>query len=133
MPKDVTVELVQVGPSTSEARIRRHQVLVDRPDAGGGADRGPMGGELFLAAVGGCFMSNFLAAVKAREAAVGQAQVRVVGTLVENPTRYQAVDLRVSAACEDRRLLEKLVEVADRGCIMTNTLRRTITLTVSLG
>ena len=37
--------------------MRSHQVLVDRPVEKGGADEGPMGGELFLAAVGGCFMT----------------------------------------------------------------------------
>ncbi len=130
MPNDITVDLVPVGASTTEAHIRQHTVLVDRPEAKGGADRGPMGGELFLAAVGGCFMSNFLAAIKAREAVISRARVDVVGTLVEGPTRYQAVDVRVSAECEDRDLLHKLVEIADRGCIMTNTLRAMIDVTV---
>jgi len=130
MANEISAALVQVGPTTTEARIRQHTVVVDRPEAKGGADQGPMGGELFLAAVGGCFMSNLLAAIKARDAAVAHARVDVVGTLVDAPTRYQAVELRVAADCEDRDLLEKLVEIADRGCIMTNTLRGTVDLTV---
>jgi putative redox protein len=132
MPKDITVELLQVGASTTEARIRRHHVLVDRPETNGGADQGPMGGELFLAAVGGCFMSNLLAAIRARDAAVSRVRVHVVGSLVEGPPRYQTVNLRVSADFSDRDLFEKLVEIADRGCIMTNTLRGTTRLIVSL-
>jgi putative redox protein len=128
----VSVQLAQVGASTTEARVRHHRVLVDRPEAKGGADKGPMGGELFLAAVGGCFMSNFLAAIKARDAAVTGAQVEVVGTLTDGAPRYEAVELRVSADCRDRNLLEKLVEIADRGCIMTNTLRGSTQLKVGL-
>jgi len=91
-----------------------------------------MGGELFLAAVGGCFMSTLLAAIKARTSAVSHVRVEVAGTLVDGPTRYEAIHVRVSADGETRDVLEKLVDVADRGCIMTNTLRATLSLTVSL-
>ena len=87
MPNMIAVELTQIGASTTEAHIRQHKVLLDRPEAKGGADQGPMGGELFLAAVGGCFMSNLLAAIKARGAAISRVRVDVVGTLAEAPTR----------------------------------------------
>ena len=82
-----------------------------------------MGGELFLAAIGGCFMSNLLAAIRAREAAVTDAQVEVVGVLAEAPARFTSVEMRVSATYQDAALFEKLVEIADKGCIMMNTLR----------
>jgi len=75
-------------------------------------------------------MSTLLAAIRAREAAVSGARVTVVGTLVDDPVRYTAVELRVSADCPDTALLERLVEIADRGCIMTNTLRATLALSV---
>jgi putative redox protein len=130
MPNEITAIISQIGPSTSEARFRQHTVLVDRPEAKGGADQGPMGGELFLAAIGGCFMSNLLAAIRARDAPVSHARVTVVGELAESPTRYKSVDLNVSADCEDGDLLAKLVEIADRGCIMTNTVRGAIELNV---
>ena len=132
MPNTIAVELTQIGASTTEAQIRQHKILVDRPEPKGGADQGPMGGEIFLAAVGGCFMSNLLAAIKARGAAISRARVEVVGTLAEAPTRYQAVELRVSAAGDNRELLEKLVDIADRGCIMTNTLRATVNLSMNV-
>lgn len=132
MANEITAALAQIGPTTTEARIRQHTVIVDRPATKGGADQGPMGGELFLAAIGGCFMSNLLAVIKTRGAAVAGARVDVVGTLTDAPTRYQAVELRVAADCEDRELLEKLVEIADRGCIMTNTLRDKIDLAVRI-
>ena len=133
MPNEIAVSLVQIGASTTEARIRQHKVLVDRPEAKGGADHGPMGGELFLAAVGGCLTSNLLAAIRARGAPVTRVHVDVTGTLTEAPSRFQAVDVRVTADCADADLLQKLVEIADRGCIMTNTLRAGTNLTVRLG
>ena len=123
MVNEMTIHLRQISASTSEATIGRHRVLIDRPAAKGGADAGPMGGELFLAAVGGCFMSNLLAAIRGREADIFNVRVEVVGSLAESPARFAGVELRVAAESRDRELLERLVEIADRGCIMMNTLR----------
>jgi putative redox protein len=123
----------QAAPSTSEASIRGHKVSIDRPLDKGGADAGPMGGELFLAAIGGCFMSNLLAAINARKAEVSNVQTEVIATLAEAPTRFTAVELCVSAECADRELFEKLVEIAERGCIMVNTLKGKIDLQVRIG
>ena len=44
---DIKVELRQVSASTSEASLRSHQLLIDRPQEKGGTDQGPMGGEFF--------------------------------------------------------------------------------------
>ena len=123
MANKITVQLRQISASTLEATIGRHQVLIDRPAVKGGSDAGPMGGELFLAAVGGCFMSNLLAAIRARGADISDVRVEVVGDFAESPARFAGIELRVSAERAGRELLERLVEVADRGCIMMNTLR----------
>jgi putative redox protein len=123
MTNKIKIQLRQISTSTSEATIGRHQVLIDRPAVKGGSDAGPMGGELFLAAVGGCFMSNLLAAIRARGADISDVRVEVVGDLVESPARFAGIELRVSAERASRELLERLVEIADRGCIMMNTLR----------
>src|SRR3954462_12582965 len=118
MPGEIKVQLRQVSASTTEAMMGTHQVLIDRPASKGGADMGPMGGELFLAAVGGCFMSNLLAAIAARNAKISGVSTDVIATLAESPARFSGIELRVSAHYEDRELLEKLVEIAERGCIM---------------
>jgi putative redox protein len=133
MPNEMKIQIRQVSPSTAEATLGRHRVLIDRPAAKGGADAGPMGGELFLASVGGCFMSNLLAAIKARDAAISDVQVEVVGFLAESPARFSGVELRVAAENRDRELLEKLVEIADRACIMMNTLRNKLDVRVVIG
>lgn len=119
----ITVELDQVSPSTTEARIRDHRVLIDRPEAKGGEDRGAMGGELMLAALGGCFASNLLAAIRARDAQVEGVTLRVEGDLVDAPKRFAAVRLTARAERADPALFEKLVTMSERACIVANTLK----------
>ena len=79
---EMKIEPRQVSLSTSEASLSA-QVLIDRPQEKGGADRGPMGGELFLASIGGCFMSNLLAAINARKADISEVRTEVTGKIAE--------------------------------------------------
>jgi putative redox protein len=128
---EITVNVAQTGPSSSRIAVRHHRVDVDRPVAKGGADRGAMGGELLLGALGGCFMSTLLAAVAARDVGVSDVDVTVRGTLGEGPGRFTAVHLHVDARCDDAAALEKLVAMAERGCLVANTLRGAVDLTVT--
>ncbi|MEO7142805.1 MAG: OsmC family protein [Bryobacteraceae bacterium] len=125
------IQIRQISVSASEAAIGEHRVVIDRPIAKGGSGAGPMGGELFLAAVGGCFMSNLLAAIKARGADVAGVETEVTGTLADSPARFVAVELCVSAECPERALLEKVLEIASQGCIMVNTLKGKVDVKVS--
>lgn len=127
------IQLRQVSASTAEAIVRGHHVLVDRPADKGGADLGPMGGELFLASIGGCFMSNLLAAIRARKAQISDVRTEVTGTIADSPSRFSTVDLYVSAGGASRDTLERLVEIADRGCIMMNTLRGKLDVQIRIG
>jgi putative redox protein len=127
------VQLRQVSVSTSEATLRTHHVLIDRPVEKGGTDRGPMGGDLFLASVGGCFMSNLLAAIRARGEQISDARLEVIGTIAESPARFSALELYVTADGANPEFLEKLVEIADRGCIMMNTLRGKLDVRIRIG
>ena len=78
-------------------------------------------------------MSNLLAAIRAREAQISDVGVEVVGSLADSPARFSGIELRVVAESRDRELLEQLVEIADRGCIMMNTLRGKIDVRVLTG
>lgn len=133
MTNQMKIQLRQVSGTTSEATLRTHHVLIDRPAEKGGADAGPMGGELFLASVGGCFMSNLLAAIKARAAAVSGVLIEVTGTIADSPARFASVELHITADCDTRDLLERFVEIADRGCIMMNTLRGKLDIQIHTG
>ena len=88
-----------VTHTTSRATVRTHTFLVDRGVAKGGLDLGPAGGEYMLVSLGGCFTSHFLAAIRAREAAVTNVRVAVTGTLDGTPERFTAftMDVRPSA------------------------------------
>ena len=110
MANEIKVQITQISATTSEASMGAHRVLVDRPVEKNGTDLGPMGGQLFLASVGGCFMSNLLAANKARGSEISNVQTEVTGVMsAEAPVRFTSVELSVTAD-GDRELLEKLVE-----------------------
>jgi putative redox protein len=81
-----------------------------------------MGGELLLLALGGCFLSNLLAAARARDSAVDSIRVLVEGRLEGTPERMTHFTLRVSGRYEDAPQMQKLVTIAERSCIVANTL-----------
>lgn len=124
----IQVSVHQTGPSTSSGQARTHQVLIDRPLDKGGSDQGMMGGEHLLVALGGCFMSNLLAAIQAREADIQNVRLQVTGTLASAPSRFSDILVVVGAQTEDHDLLEKLVVMSDRACIVSNTLRPAVQL-----
>ena len=128
----ISVELTQDGKTTSSGTARSHRVLVDRPEAKGGADKGPMGGELMLLGLGGCFMSNLLAAICVRDAPVSDVRTTVHGTLADRPKRFASFALDVRARCDDQKLLEKLVIMAERECISANTIKQGAEMTVTV-
>jgi putative redox protein len=126
----IHVELIQTGPTTTRADVRGHAVRVDRPEAKGGHDRGPMGGELLLTSLGGCFASTLLAAAAARDLPLRDLRVRVAAEPAEGPPRFATIAMTVRASCPDPSQLPKLVAIAERGCIVTNTLRAGVPMEV---
>lgn len=133
MGRTVTVDVEQVGPATGKATARTHSLLIDRPVEKGGEDRGPLGGELLLVSLGGCFLSTLLAAIRTRSADVSNVRVAVTGTIGGVPERFEAIDMRVTATHTDADLMQKLVGMAERGCLVTNTLRDAVVLKVDVG
>lgn len=121
----------QVDHTTSKATVRTHSMLVDRGLAKGGLDRGPAGGEYLTVALGGCFTSHLLAAIRAREALVSNVRVEVSGTMDGSPERFLAFTLDVTADCDDQEVARKMVLIAGRGCQVVNTLMQSATVSVS--
>jgi len=120
-----------VTHTTSKATVRTHTFLVDRGVAKGGLDLGPAGGEYMLVSLGGCFTSHFLAAIRAREAAVTNVRVAVTGTLDGTPERFTAFTMDVSAQCPDPELARKLITMAGRACQVVNTLRQVALIAIT--
>jgi putative redox protein len=128
----MSVEIEQVGPSTGQATARTHSVFVDRPTEKDGNDRGPMGGEYLLVSLGGCFLSTLLAAIRTRDADVSNVHVSVVGTVGGVPERFESMVVHVRATYKDESAMQKLVAIAERGCLVTNTLKDAVHLSVQL-
>lgn len=129
----ITVQLQQVSAFTTEAEVRGFTTLIDRPESKGGTNRGAMGGEHLLVALGGCFMSNLLEVVRTREAAVSNIQLQVEGVLTGTPPRYTEIMLHVTGDTDDQDQLEKFVTMAERACIVANTLKDSVHLTFTVG
>jgi putative redox protein len=128
----MNIKITQSTESACESKIRDHHLNCDRPVEKGGGNDGPMGGEYFLMGLGGCFTSNLLAAIKSRGADVSNVELTVKATLAENPARFSKIEVEVSAQYQDRGLMEKLLIIAERGCIIANTLKNEVELSVSL-
>ena len=131
MGQILEVRVEQDGASSAVGIVRTHRVAIDRPAAKGGTDKGPLGGEYLLVALGGCFMSNLLAAIRAREANISNVRITVTAAIDGTPDRVTAMTMTVGAAGADREMLEKLVDIAGRACIVTNTLKLAVPITVT--
>ena len=123
MSNHVQVNVRQISPSASEGTARDHKAVMDRPETKGGENRGAMGGEHLLMALGGCFMSNLLAAAQSREASVSNVNLNISGTLESAPPHFSAIEMNISADHTDKEQMEKLVTIAERGCIVANSLK----------
>jgi putative redox protein len=122
----------KTGASSSAAEIRGHAIGFDRPESKGGGDSGPMGGEVFLTSVAGCLMSNILAALRARDIVSGDVETHVTGVLDGAPPCFARIDLIVAMGDVERATAQKILEIADKGCIMMNTLRGKIEMSIQL-
>jgi len=84
----IHVTVNQLDHSASHGQARDHAFIMDRPEAKGGQNKGPMGGEALLLGLGGCFMSNLLAAAKARDIRISDAKTEITAELADAPSRY---------------------------------------------
>lgn len=132
MSTEITARISQVSATTSMAAARQHACMVDRPASKGGADRGPMGGELLLMGVGGCFMSNLLAAAAARQLELAETAVDVTATLDGTPPRFTAIALTVTGGGTDHATMRELIELAEASCISVNTIKAQVAVKVAL-
>ena len=134
MPQTLEVRVEQTGPASAAGIVRTHRVPIDRPLESGGTDTGPLGGEYLLVALGGCFMSNLLAAIRARESpgpSVSNVSVALSAALEGHPNRVTANSMIVRAPGLESEMLEKLADIAGRACIVTNTLKRSVPITLT--
>ena len=77
-------------------------------------------------------MSTLLAAIRTRGADVSDVRVSAAGSIGGVPERFESIALKVTANYDDPDLMRKLVVVAERGCLVTNTLKDAVRLSVAL-
>jgi uncharacterized OsmC-like protein len=108
-------------------------LLLDRPVRTGGTGLGFNGGHLMLLGWGACFKSTLLAAAESRGIEVRRLELAVAGETADTPYRFAGLDMRVtleiSGTDEERA---HLVEIASRGCAVSNTLRQGAKLSIAL-
>lgn len=126
----VNITVSQQSSTTTHSNVRGHDILIDRPETKGGTDKGAMGGELLLVALGGCFMSNLLEAVRTRSADISDISASISGTLDSSPPRFTDIEMRVTGTYGDKALFEKLVTISERSCIVANSLKDGLNLSV---
>ena len=74
-------------------------------------------------------MSNLLAAIRARDAAISNVRADVIATMDGPPDRFTDFTVTVSAERTDPGEVCKLIEIAARACAVTNTLSKAATVT----
>ena len=130
---EVTATITQIDRSSAaRTMIRSHELVTDRPEEKGGGNHGPMGGELLVASLGGCFMSNLIAAFQGRELDPSGLSITVRGILDGTPPRFQRMTVQVNATDIDRDQMEKMVLIAERGCIVANTLKQVLDVEIEI-
>ncbi len=59
-------------------------------------------------------------------------RVSVAGTVGGVPERFETMTVRVRADYADENTMRKLLAIAERGCLVTNTLKDAVALSVRL-
>jgi uncharacterized OsmC-like protein len=108
-----------------------HTLILDRPVATGGTGLGFNGGHLLLLGWGGCFKSTLLAAAESRGLPVSDLHLDIEGVTTETtPSAFETLRMRVRMKGPTPDEQDRLVRLAERWCIVSNTLASACTLEV---
>jgi putative redox protein len=107
------------------------ELHVDEPPEAGGTGTGPQPTDLFLASVSSCFA--LAVAWSAAKLGVTLHDLQVAATGEYDGAAFAAVTLTVTSSRHSREELDRLAKEAERVCYVTNTLRRTPTVTIEIG
>jgi putative redox protein len=114
-----------------------HSVTIGRLGESDDANTGFKASELLLLSLAGCFNSTLVRATKSRQISLTKLDTQVYAESAENPSRFSALRLEVDLAATDKdgielsaEELDKLIEIAERGCFITNTLRPSVAITI---
>ncbi|MEM2901442.1 MAG: OsmC family protein [Candidatus Bathyarchaeia archaeon] len=134
--KPLLVSLDWKGGVCSQAKIRRHTVLIDSSRDEGGSDLGPTPTEIFLASLGSCIMVNISRIGQKMKLDLKGVHMEITGIKEHNgrPSSFVAlnVDVSIKADTQDLEKLERLVRLAEENCTVSNTLKNAVKPSVRL-
>ncbi len=107
----------------------RFQLIVDEPESAGGTGRGPQPTDLLLASVVSCFAIAMAYVAEKFSTDLPDLQVTATGTY-DGP-RFSAIAISLTSTAA-RAALEQLIPQAKRVCYVTNTLRQSPEITISV-
>lgn len=115
------------GLTTSAKSQGGHELIFDQSEQNGGNNKGMTPGDGLLAAIGACKMMSITAIAKKMRLELDEARVEVTGTLEADPEKGNPVVftkihadyiLKTDAPEKD---VKRLVELAEFGCVVGNT------------
>lgn len=129
----IKIVLNQFSDSAVQLENENFNIIIDRPKGKGGNGEGLMGGQYLLAGVGGCFCSTLFASAASRNIRIKGLRTEVTAILDLNPKRFKSISLNVSYTfCSKPEEFNKLIKIAENGCISINTLKNDITFSCTL-
>jgi putative redox protein len=122
MATEVRVKLLE--GTTGVASAGKHAIVVDRSPNLGGNDLGFTGGELLFTSIGTCILTTLIGAARQRNVELTKVEFKVSGESGGTPTRFTSihVDAVVEGNAPDEEI-QKLVELAERICSVSNTVK----------
>lgn len=120
MATEVKVQLVE--GTLGVAIARQHAIVVDRNANLGGSDLGFTGGEVFFSGIGTCLLTTLIGAARHRNIELTKVEFSISGETESNPSRWTSINVNAvvegNASPEE---IQKLVTIAERSCIVSNT------------
>jgi putative redox protein len=110
------------GGLAAEVEGRGHHLRADEPPEFGGGDTGPMPTELLAAALASCFCLAVAWAAKKRRLELPDLAVDVRPHRAGDEPRHGSYDITIRSSADEAGLA-RAVELAERFCWVTNTLR----------
>ena len=129
------IKLQQIGETATRAEAGNYEIIIDRPPEKGGSGKGPMGGQVLLMGVGGCFASTLFAAAKERKIKVTGLKIKLSSELsTSTPARFSKINIEVTGGeFSDPDGINKLINIAQKGCISINTVKQGLEVFVKNG
>ncbi len=128
----MTVELRNVeGTEAAIGRAGGRTIVVDRPEGkAGGLGLGFNGAQLLAMAIGGCFCNDLRYVADEMGVGLGNIAVSVTVELEGDPLITTAATMEVSCETLDGSDPQRIIEKAKTTCMVSNSLRQGIPVTV---